>query len=166
MHWASPGPLCIKLSMEKIHNMLFITSKIYICKFIHRKKYKNIYWAVDITCIWKGVRKMETFTFFKFEFYKDNLLFFSRLHPQCMEAPRPGMESSCSCSNAGSFNSLCRGQGSNLYLHSKLSCCSQTLNPVCHSRNSQFTILISGKRCITTSNKQKNLLKEITLWRG
>lgn len=47
--------------------------------FIYKKKYKNIYWAVNITYKWKGAGKMETFTFLdihvsKFEFY-DDLLF-------------------------------------------------------------------------------------------
>ena len=68
------------------------------------------------------------------------------LHPRHLEVSGPGLNLNhsyglhCSCGNARSCNALC--QGWNLHLHSDLSCCSQILNPWCHSRNSLLPFLM------------------------
>ena len=53
-----------------------------------------------------------------------------------------------SCSNVGSFNLLHWGRGSNPFLCSDLSCCSQILNLLCHSGNSKAVSFLKEKNNI------------------
>ena len=67
-----------------------------------------------------------------------------------------GMNLSCSCGNAGSFNPLHWGWGSNLHLHSDLSHCSWILNTQCHSRNPLYSF-------VNSKTFQKSLLWLLSL---
>ena len=75
---------------------------------------------------------------------KENViyLFFHGCTSSKWKFPDPGLNPSCSChlphscSNTGSFNPLCQGQGSDLRLSSDQSHCSRILNPLGHSGSS------------------------------